>query len=176
MYPAIMEWFSKNIKLEEFRDKRVLEVGSLDVNGSVRPLIEALQPSEYIGIDEQPGKLVDLVLPGERIIEHFGLSSFDTVISTETLEHVEDWRIVINNMKLAIKPEGYVYLTVCPPDMGYHPHPRDCWRFNIEHIGLMFRDFQILRLDPSVFLKARKPKNYTPIDLSEINVPPMRKP
>jgi len=46
---AIIEFFIDNIKPEEFKGKRVLEVGSKYVNGSVRPLIENFcSPREYI--------------------------------------------------------------------------------------------------------------------------------
>jgi len=107
---AVIEFFIENVKPEEFRDKRVLEVGSRYVNGSVRPLIERfMQPKEYIGIDIEPGKYVDVVLPAEELVEYFGRESFDVVISTETLEHVKDWRKVITNMKDVLKPGGYIY-------------------------------------------------------------------
>ncbi|MGC9069640.1 MAG: class I SAM-dependent methyltransferase, partial [Thermoprotei archaeon] len=66
-------------------------------------------PKEYIGVDIEPGKFVDVVLPAERLVEHFGPESFDVVISTETLEHVQDWRLVINNMKKVLKRGGYIY-------------------------------------------------------------------
>ena len=109
---ALMEFFIENVKPEEFRDKRVLEVGSKYVNGSVRPLIERfMQPKEYIGIDIEPGKYVDVVLPAEELVEYFGRESFDVVISTETLEHVKDWRKVITNMKDVLKPGGYIYIS-----------------------------------------------------------------
>ncbi len=88
----------------------MLEVGSKYVNGSVRPLIEKFcRPKEYVGVDIEPGKYVDVVLPAERLVEHFGPESFDVVISTETLEHVQDWRLVINNMKKVLKRGGYIY-------------------------------------------------------------------
>ena len=48
---AVLEFFIENVEPEEFRDARVLEVGSRYVNGSVRPLVERLlrPPKEYIG-------------------------------------------------------------------------------------------------------------------------------
>jgi len=93
---AVIEFFVEDVKPEEFRDKRVLEVGSGYVNGSVRPLIERfMRPKEYIGIDIELGKYVDIVLPAEELVEYFGSESFDVVLSTETLEHVKDWRKVI---------------------------------------------------------------------------------
>jgi len=40
-----------------FNDKRVLEISSKFVNGSVRPLIERFcKPREYIGVDIEPGR------------------------------------------------------------------------------------------------------------------------
>jgi ubiquinone/menaquinone biosynthesis C-methylase UbiE len=106
---AVIEFFIENIRIEEFKGKRVLEVGSKYINGSVRPLIKRFaSPKEYIGVDIEPGKFVDVVLPAERLVEHFGPESFDVVISTETLEHVQDWRLVINNMKKVLKRGGYI--------------------------------------------------------------------
>ncbi|MDH7478371.1 MAG: class I SAM-dependent methyltransferase [Candidatus Bathyarchaeota archaeon] len=87
---AIIEWFIEEVanNTEQFKGKRILEVGSKCVNGSVRPLVEKFcSPKEYIGIDIEKGMYVDVILPAERLVEHFGESSFDVVISTELLEH-----------------------------------------------------------------------------------------
>jgi hypothetical protein len=79
---AVLEFFIESIKAEEFNEKRILEVGSKYVNGSVRPLIEGFfSPQEYIGVDIESGKFVDLILPAEKILDHFGPESFDVVIS-----------------------------------------------------------------------------------------------
>ena len=37
---SVIEFFLENINCEEFYGKRVIEVGSKYVNGSVRPIIE----------------------------------------------------------------------------------------------------------------------------------------
>ncbi len=109
---SVIEFFQNEANIEHFSRKRVLEVGSAYVNGSVRPLIERFcSPAEYIGADIQPARGVDVVLPAERLMDHFGPESFDVVISTEMLEHVRDWRKVIINMKDVLKPGGYMYIT-----------------------------------------------------------------
>jgi len=41
-------------------------------------------------------------VPAENLIKRFGPESFDVVIATELLEHVIDWRRVINNMKTVL--------------------------------------------------------------------------
>jgi SAM-dependent methyltransferase len=171
---SVIEFFIEHTEPNEFSGKKVLEVGSKYVNGSVRPFIERwLKPKEYIGIDIEPGKYVDLVLPAERIVSYFGRESFDVVISTEVLEHVRDWRLVVNNMKEVLRPGGYIYITTRSRGFPYHGYPYDFWRYEIEDMERIFSDFEIILLErdhmaPGVFLKARKPKDYKPVDLSSI--------
>jgi hypothetical protein len=69
VHVSVMEFFMENIDCAEFEDKRVLEIDSRYVNGSVRPLIERFRkPREYIGIDIEPGRYVDIVLPAEEVV------------------------------------------------------------------------------------------------------------
>jgi len=46
---------------EQFSDKKVLEVGSLNINGSIR---QFFTECDYLGIDVGPGVDVDLVCEG----------------------------------------------------------------------------------------------------------------
>ena len=173
---AVIEFFIEHAEPTEFHGKRVLEVGSKYVNGSVRPFMERfLKPDEYIGIDIEPGKFVDMVVPAEDIVKRFGEESFDVIISTELLEHVRDWRVVINNMKASVKREGYVYITARSHGFPYHGSPHDFWRYEADDIRRIFSDFDIITLTkdhefPGVFLKAKKPTAYTPTDLSNIAI------
>ena len=171
---SVIEFFIYHLRKKEFEGKRVLEVGSKYVNGSVRPLIKRwCAPLEYIGVDLEPGKFVDVVLPAEKLIKYFGRESFDVVISTETLEHVKDWRFVINNMKQVLKPGGYMYITTCSRGFPYHNFPYDFWRYELEDMKEIFSDFEILVLtknheEQGIFLKARKPKHYAPKRLDNL--------
>ena len=172
---AVLEFFIENAQKKEFENKRILEVGSKYVNGSVRPLIEKFfNPEEYIGVDIEKGKFVDIVCDAENLVDYFGKETFDVVISTEVLEHVKDWRKVINNMKEVLKLSGYIYITTCSKGFPYHGYPYDFWRYEIEDLKEIFKDFEIIKLEkdseaPSIFLKARKPKDYAEsVDLSEI--------
>lgn len=171
---GIMEFFMEAVQCEEFQGKRVLEVGSKYVNGSVRPLIEKFcKPKEYIGVDIEEGKFVDIVLPAEKLVEKFGENSFDALISTEMLEHVRDWRSVVNNMKLVVRPMGYIYISTRSLGFPYHACPYDFWRYEIVDFARIFNDFEIIKLvkdpfEPGVFLKARKPIYFKMTDLSYI--------
>jgi len=171
---AVNEFFVETVKTEEFNEKRILEVGSKYINGSVRPLIEKfLSPQEYIGVDIDPGKFVDLILPAEKLLGYFGSESFDVVIATELLEHVIDWRLVVDNMKMILRRGGHIYITTRSKGFPYHSYPWDFWRYEVEDIRRIFIDFEVIALKedhqaPGIFLKARKLENYAPADLSDI--------
>jgi 2-polyprenyl-3-methyl-5-hydroxy-6-metoxy-1,4-benzoquinol methylase len=43
------------------------------------------------------------VLPAEKLVDYFGPKSFDIVMSTEVVEHVLDWGLVISTMKAVLR-------------------------------------------------------------------------
>jgi cyclopropane fatty-acyl-phospholipid synthase-like methyltransferase len=101
-------------------------------------------------------------------VEYLGPESFDAVISTELLEHVKDWRIVINNMKQVLKLGGYI--TTRSKGFPHHAYPYDYWRYELSDMKAIFSDFEIVclrkdHMDPGVFLKARKPLNWASTNL-----------
>jgi SAM-dependent methyltransferase len=172
----IFEFFIEEASENEFNGKGILEVGSKYVNGSIRPLVERfLAPENYVGVDIEPGKYVDVVISAENLANYFGPESFDVVISTELIEHVNDWRKVVGNMKEVLKPAGNLYITTRSKGMPFHAHPYDFWRFEVDDMKKIFSDFEIIRLrkdhgTPGVFLKCRKPLDWVPTDLERISL------
>lgn len=161
---------AKNLTKEEVRGKKVIEVGSYDVNGSLRPLVKSWEPAEYVGIDIEKGPGVDVICNAEEIVEKFGKESFDIVISTELLEHVRDWRKVISNIKNVCKPNGIILITTRSYGFRFHSFPYDFWRYELEDMKNIFSDCEILVLekdqDPGVFVKLKKPNKFVEKDLS----------
>jgi len=94
---------------------RVLEFGSYNVNGSVRPLFAAA--SEYIGVDIRPGPDVDIVADAASID---GLGEFGAVICCEVLEHAPDPEGIIAAAYRSLKPGGIFLLTAAGPDRTPH--------------------------------------------------------
>jgi SAM-dependent methyltransferase len=168
--------FGRNNLLEsEVCDKLVIEVGSYDVNGSLRADIEKLKPVKYWGVDILKGKGVDEICNVKNLINRFGKESFDIVITTELLEHVRDWRAAIHNIKNIIKPNGILLLTTRSFGFEYHGHPFDFWRYEIEDMKKIFSDFTIVKLEndpscPGVFLKAVKSPSFIETDYDRINL------
>ena len=91
---------------EFFVGARVLEVGSLDINGSVRELFSSC---DYAGVDLQLGPGVDLARQGQLV--DFPTGHFDTTISAECLEHNPFWRETVANMLRMTRPGGLVLIS-----------------------------------------------------------------
>jgi SAM-dependent methyltransferase len=84
----------------------VLEIGSCDVNGGVRPLFPTA--SRYHGIDVVEGPGVDEVADAADWRRTDG---FDVVVSTEVLEHAPRWPDVVRNAWDALRSGGQLILT-----------------------------------------------------------------
>lgn len=89
-----------------FRKARVLEIGSYNVNGTVRDLFD--DPQVYIGLDLAPGRDVDVVCHGA---DYFCDEQFDTIISTECFEHDARWAETFANMHRLCKHGGLCLFT-----------------------------------------------------------------
>lgn len=76
-----------------FTDVRVLDVGSLNINGSVRDLFNG---GSYVGVDIGPGPGVDMICLGENL--SFEDRSFDVCLSAECFEHNPEWVATFLNM------------------------------------------------------------------------------
>lgn len=107
-HPQQAEFFSRVERSypQHFRGARVLEVGSLDINGSVR---ELFADCDYTGVDLQLGPGVDLACPGHLL--EFPSGRFDTVISAECFEHNPFWRETLANMLRMARPGGLVVIS-----------------------------------------------------------------
>ncbi len=102
---------------------RILEVGSMDVNGTYRGIIPA--GWEYTGLDQGPGPNVDFVAPTLPWMIQDG--HFDAAISGQCLEHAQDPFAVCREIGRVVKPDGPVCL-IAPWRWDIHRHPIDCWR------------------------------------------------
>lgn len=104
---------------------RLLELGSLNVNGSLRDV--APKEIEYIGVDITAGSGVDLVVDKASQLP-FEDVSFDIVVSSSCFEHSEFFWLDFLEIMRVLKPTGLFYLNA-PSNGSYHRAPVDCWRF-----------------------------------------------
>lgn len=104
----------------------VVEVGSYDVNGSLR---DFKRPEmTYIGLDFDVGPGVDIRV-GSRA-PHLPLrdSCAEIVASSSAFEHDGMFWMTFLEIVRVLKPNGYMYVS-SPSNGKFHRYPRDYWRF-----------------------------------------------
>jgi SAM-dependent methyltransferase len=175
VHPSAYEFATTALTGPDVEHMRVVETGAYDYNGSVRDAILKMVPLSYVGTDCQPGPGVDLVCPAEKLPEALGEGAADVVISTEMLEHAEDWQAAMAGMVRVLAPGGTLLLTTRSAGFPYHPHPGDFWRYSVDLMRqiAVACGLDILRLEadqpasPGVFLLARKPAGWDGTGMAE---------
>jgi hypothetical protein len=159
MHNSVQVWVRNVISDDNITGKDVLDVGGRDVNGTVRPYIESLNPRSYIAVDMRPGPGVDLVCNAADLDEHA-----DVIICTEMLEHAEQWHAALTGMVNCIRPGGTLLITTRSPGFAKHDHPGDYWRFTLPIMrdALDCCGMNIVRLEddpeaPGIFALATRP-------------------
>lgn len=97
-----------------FTGKKVLEVGSLDINGSVR---QFFTDCDYTGIDIAEGNGVDYV---SKAHEYVCPETHDVVISSEMLEHDKFWQQSLKQMYDNLKAGGLLAISCAGPARPEH--------------------------------------------------------
>lgn len=118
MHKEIMKFVAgvKNKTPEFFTGKRVLEVGSLIINGTIRGYFK---DCDYHGIDLSEGYGVDEVCPATELLTR-ETPKYDVVISTESLEHDAAWKDSLHSMYELLKPNGLLIVTCAAPNRPEH--------------------------------------------------------
>ena len=97
-------------------DLNILEIGSLDINGSVRPMFKPFQVT-YTGIDMQEGPGVDIVVDAAKFIN---FEAYDVVVCAEVFEHTPQWPQIIQNSYNNLVDGGIFIATMAGE--GRYPH------------------------------------------------------
>jgi SAM-dependent methyltransferase len=105
--------------------RTVVELGSQDVNGSLR---DHCPPGvHYIGLDVIPARGVDLVVDPEGHLP-LATDAVDVVVTSSALEHdVCFWETFLELIRI-LRPGGLLYVNA-PSNGVFHRYPVDCWRF-----------------------------------------------
>lgn len=92
----------------------VVEIGSLDINGTVRG---CFPKASWHGIDVVDGPAVDEVADGAMWKPD---TPVDFVICCEVFEHAKNWKAIVANMANIVKPGGVAVVTAAGPDRQPH--------------------------------------------------------
>ena len=108
------------------QEAQILDVGSLNMNGTLKPLFSNPKWS-YTGVDIKKGKNVKVLLK-DPYKYPFEDNYFDVIVSTSCFEHNEMFWLSFQEMVRVVKPGGFMYISA-PFKEGIHKAPVDCWRF-----------------------------------------------
>jgi len=128
MHPEARDFtvFVKQILPDYCVNKRVLDVGSGDINGNNRFLFDNCQ---YDGNDVIEATNVTVVSKtSDLLFEH---NTFDTICSTECFEHDPDYSASFIKIYDMLKPDGLFFFTCASTDRAEHgtrrSHPSDSY-------------------------------------------------
>ena len=114
-----------NTYLKNTNGLTIVDIGSQDVNGSLRSV--APPNNKYIGVDFVEAKGVDVVITDPYSLP-FEDESVEAVVSSSCFEHSEFFWLLFNEALRILKPNGLLYINA-PSNGIFHRYPVDCWRF-----------------------------------------------
>jgi hypothetical protein len=109
----VFNWVAQKVgELGPFND--VCEVGSRNINGTIRP---AFGLCRYIGVDLIDGPDVDVIAD---FVTWDTAQRFDCVVTTGALEHYPNPAGIVQRAAELLKPSGVLIVTCAGP--GWRPH------------------------------------------------------
>lgn len=134
--------------LDPDKELVVADVGSLDLNGSYRPLL-AKPKWKYVGIDLVSGPNVDVVVSHPYNYSNIEDDTYDVVISGQTLEHVGRPFRWMEELNRILKLDGLICV-ICPWTYGIHENNsyKDYWRVLPSGMELLLEEsgFRVLEV------------------------------
>ena len=146
--PVSQNWgFDRGKPIDRYYIENFLNENSNYIKGYCLELLNANYTQQFGGnrvskydildIDEQNQQatiIADLTV--ENCLPH---NQYDCIILTQVLQHIFDVKKAIQNLYQALKPGGYMLITV-PFVMKYHQEPMDCWRFTVQSIEMLLSE------------------------------------
>lgn len=138
MHGQVFDWFNYALSQRAAHEhvkpngNNVLEIGSLNINGSIKPLFTELTSNggSYLGIDLQEGPGVDIVVDGVAFRSE---TLFDIIVCAEVFEHTPVWPSIIANSYNHLVPGGFFIATMAgegrPPHSAIDTNPIRSWEY-----------------------------------------------
>mgnify|MGYP001567437790 CR=1 FL=1 len=124
---------------------KVLEIGSLNINGTARDYFKA---DEWVGIDMIAGKDVDLVVNAHDIHIYWQFQVFDTIVCMNTLEHDNKFWLTLEQINKVLKKGGLLIYAQPTINFPIHDHPGDYWRLTKQALQeVIFEGFEVLDIE-----------------------------
>ena len=105
----------------------ILDIGSQDINGSLKQVMPGHFNRRYVGVDFVEGNNVDVVLTDPYKLP-FEDNFAGCIVCSSCFEHAEMFWLTFLEIMRVLKPSGLFYLNA-PSNGVFHQFPVDCWRF-----------------------------------------------
>jgi SAM-dependent methyltransferase len=130
MHESVQAWVKLCVVEYDLSRRSVLELGSLNVNGSPRKHFRG----PYLGIDIQAGPGVDMVT-NAHTVDTVLTEQYDVTVCVEMLEHDDAPWLSMRAAHEVTAPGGMLIVTARGYDergcWPLHNHPQDLWRFSV---------------------------------------------
>jgi len=129
MHASSMEKMEKFVEeyLDASKKLSIADIGSLDVNGSYKPLFNAKKWT-YTGVDIVSGKNVNVAVDEHYNWNELKSNSFNVVISGQALEHMGFFWEAVKEIERILKPGGLC--CIIAPSIGDYHDEYDSYRFS----------------------------------------------
>jgi SAM-dependent methyltransferase len=146
-FPWHFQWLATVYLNKSLKQELLLLTGKvLDVGcGSAPYRIWCSSTAEYIGLDVVDGPEVDVCVKEGEMWE-LDQSYFDSVMSTQVLEHVKDLQFTVDEIDRVLKPGGTVVLAF-PFLYNEHGAPWDYRRFTKHYASSLFQNYKVERME-----------------------------
>lgn len=128
---------SKYLESKKNESLLILDLGSLDVNGSYRKDFD-IPAWKYKGIDVTNGKNVDIVLKNPYRWREIRSCSADVLISGQAFEHIQFFWLTMLEIARVLRYGGLCCI-IAPSNGPEHRYPVDCWRFYPDGLSALGR-------------------------------------
>jgi SAM-dependent methyltransferase len=180
--------FIKQILQEYFINKKILDIGSGDINGNNRFLFENC---EYNGNDVIEAKNVTIVSKTKDL--PFDDNTFDTIISTECFEHDPEYKDSLNKIYKMLKPNGLFLFTCASTGRPEHGTRRTSMKdsygsiANLEDMQDYYKNLTVYDIDEvlnlnnsfsvwnSYYNSESKDLYFVGIKISDLKINPLQK-
>lgn len=150
-----MPWQWGYLALKPIRDnlvkfsvqvKRENAKGILDMGCGIKPYESFFSfADKFVGFDIVKNERVDVV--GSNWNLPFNNDEFDSLISTQVLEHTAKISETVLEIKRVVKNKGLIFISA-PLTFPEHGAPYDFYRFTKYGLKEIFKDFEILEIRP----------------------------
>ena len=132
MHQEVIDFINRTTEILKYENANVVEVGAQNVNGRAMDAANG-KNKKWTGIDLVDGPDVDYVGNAALILPELAARGeiFDIAISTEVLEHTQDWREIVIGLVGVLRQGGHLVLTCAGP--GRDPHNANGLPYMVEN-------------------------------------------